>query len=138
MGKKIFAILRSQFFFIFPNQNICYGYSKEPSQRDGSFEHPKNLLKLMGKKIFAILQSKLFVYNLNLWLTLNIFLLLVGFRLFSLSLLFLLQLLLLYSYEQFPLLLRQMTGNIKATLIFHLDFIVDFFRFFLYLFHLFF
>ena len=28
--------------------NIC-GYSKEPSKRDGSFEHPKQKLKLMGK-----------------------------------------------------------------------------------------
>ena len=30
-------------------------YSKEPSQVDGSFEHPKHMLKLMGKKIFTIL-----------------------------------------------------------------------------------
>ena len=41
--------------FLFLNQNICCGYSKEPSQRDGSFEHPKHMLKLMGKKIFTIL-----------------------------------------------------------------------------------
>ena len=39
-------------FFLFLNQNICCGYSKEPSQWDGSFEHPKHVLKLMGKKIF--------------------------------------------------------------------------------------
>ena len=26
--------------FLFLNQNICCGYSKEPSQWDGSFEHP--------------------------------------------------------------------------------------------------
>ena len=32
------------------NQNICCGYSKEPSQWDGSFEHPKHMIKLMGKK----------------------------------------------------------------------------------------
>ena len=48
--------------FLFLYQNICYGYSKEPSQRDGSFEHPKHLLELMapvmGKKIFTILRSK--------------------------------------------------------------------------------
>ena len=31
--------------FLFPNQNICCGYSIEPSQRDGSFEHPKHMLK---------------------------------------------------------------------------------------------
>ena len=41
--------------FLFLNQNICCGYSKEPSQRDGSFEHPKLMLKLMGKKIFTFL-----------------------------------------------------------------------------------
>ena len=28
-------------FSLFLNQNICCGYSKELSQRDGSFEHPK-------------------------------------------------------------------------------------------------
>ena len=39
----------------FINQDICRGYSKEPSQWDGSFEHPKHMLKLMGKKIFIIL-----------------------------------------------------------------------------------
>ena len=41
------------FFF---NQNICCGYSKEPSQSDDSFEHPKHMLKIMGKKIFTILR----------------------------------------------------------------------------------
>ena len=41
--------------FLFLNQNICCGYSKEPSQWDGSFEHPKHMLKLMGKKIFTVL-----------------------------------------------------------------------------------
>ena len=29
-------------FFLFLNQNICCEYSKEPSQWDGSFEHPKH------------------------------------------------------------------------------------------------
>ena len=38
-------------FSLFPIQNICCGYSKEPSQWDGSFEHPKHMFKLMGKKI---------------------------------------------------------------------------------------
>ena len=40
--------------FLFLNQNSC-GYSKEPSQWDGSFEYPNHLLKLMGNKIFTIL-----------------------------------------------------------------------------------
>ena len=43
---------------LFLNQNICYGYSKEPSQCEGSFDHPKHMLKLMGMKLFTILVSK--------------------------------------------------------------------------------
>ena len=45
---------------LFLNQNICCGYSnnsKETSQWDGSFEHPKHMFKLMGKKIITILRS---------------------------------------------------------------------------------
>ena len=34
----------------------CCGYSKEPSQLDGSFEHPRHMFQLMGKKIIAILR----------------------------------------------------------------------------------
>ena len=30
---------------LFLIQNICCGYSKEPSQGDGSFEHPKHMFK---------------------------------------------------------------------------------------------
>ena len=33
--------------FLFLNQNICCGYSKEPPQWEGSFEHGKHLLKLI-------------------------------------------------------------------------------------------
>ena len=51
--------------FLFLNQNICCGYSKEPSEPDGPFEHPKHMLKIMNKKIFTILRRKFFVY-LNL------------------------------------------------------------------------
>ena len=47
------------FFFLLLNQNICCGYSKEPSHQDGSFEHPQHMLKLMGKKIFTILRSNI-------------------------------------------------------------------------------
>ena len=50
--------------FLFLNQNICCGYSKEVSQWDGSFEHPKHILKIMGKKIFTLLRWKvLFIYT---------------------------------------------------------------------------
>ena len=48
-------VCNRKLFFLFLNQNICCGYSKEPSHRDGSFEHPKHKLKLMVKKIIAIL-----------------------------------------------------------------------------------
>ena len=37
---------------LFLNQSICCGYSKEQSQSDGSFEHPKQLLKLIDKESF--------------------------------------------------------------------------------------
>ena len=50
--------------FLFLNQNICCGYSKEPSQWDGSFELTKQMLILMGKKIFTILRSEyLFIWS---------------------------------------------------------------------------
>ena len=38
--------------FLFLNQNICCGYSKEPSQWDGCFEHPKHELQIMVKNFF--------------------------------------------------------------------------------------
>ena len=31
-------VLIKKIIFLFLNQNICCGYSKEPSRRDGSFE----------------------------------------------------------------------------------------------------
>ena len=45
--------------FWFLNQNICCGYSKEPSQWDGSFEHSKQMFKLADKKTIATLCSKI-------------------------------------------------------------------------------
>ena len=45
-------------FFFQSKHKLCRGYSKEPSQCDGSFEHPKQLFKLMGKKIMTIFHSK--------------------------------------------------------------------------------
>ena len=50
--------MQNKSIFLFLKRNICCGYSKEPSQWDGSFEHPKHMLKLMGKKILTILHSK--------------------------------------------------------------------------------
>ena len=40
--------------FLSPKKNISCGYLKETSQRDGSFKHPKQMLKLMDKKLFTI------------------------------------------------------------------------------------
>ena len=46
-------------FSLFLIQNICCGYSKEPSQWDGSFEHPKLMFRLMDKKIIKILGNEM-------------------------------------------------------------------------------
>ena len=50
----LFPLTDFKLIFLFLNQNICCGYSK-----NGSFEHPKHMLKLMGKKILTILRSKI-------------------------------------------------------------------------------
>ena len=42
--------------FLILNQNICCGYSKEPSRWDGSSESPKHMFKLMSKKTIAFLR----------------------------------------------------------------------------------
>ena len=56
--------------FLCLNQNIFCGCSKEPSQRVGSFKHPKHMLKLMGKKILTNLSPKTLFdkyHNLMCW-----------------------------------------------------------------------
>ena len=45
-------------FFLFFNQNIRCEHPKEPSQWDGSFEHPKHMFKWMSKEINAFLVHK--------------------------------------------------------------------------------
>ena len=60
-------VRKRKLFFLFFNQNTCCGYSKEPSRWDGSFEHPKQMLKLIGKKIITILCSNVWCINLYLW-----------------------------------------------------------------------
>ena len=54
-GLKL-RVRNKDLIFLFLNQNIYCGYSKELSQCDSSFEHPKHMLKLMGKKIFTTLR----------------------------------------------------------------------------------
>ena len=44
--------------FLFLNQNIYFRCSKEPSHTEGSFEHPKQMFKLMDKKILTISHPK--------------------------------------------------------------------------------
>ena len=44
--------------FVFLTQNICCGYSKEPSQRDGYFEHPEHMFKSLGNEINAIIGAQ--------------------------------------------------------------------------------
>ena len=55
---RTLGVRNENLIFLFLNQNICCGYSKEPSQWDGPFEHPKHVLKLMGEKIFTLLPWK--------------------------------------------------------------------------------
>ena len=49
--------------FVFLTQNICFEYSKEPSQWDGSFEHPKHMFKSLGKEINATIGAQ----NILIW-----------------------------------------------------------------------
>ena len=49
------AYLKKKIFLI---RNICCGCSKEPSQWDGSFEHPKHIFNLMGKEVNVILSAQ--------------------------------------------------------------------------------
>ena len=52
------ANLRISLLISQPKHMLCV--LKEPSQWDGSFEHPKHMIKLMGKKKITILHSKSF------------------------------------------------------------------------------
>ena len=54
-GLKL-RVRTKKLIFLFLIQNICCGYSKELSHWNGSFEHPKHMIKLMGKKIFTSLR----------------------------------------------------------------------------------
>ena len=57
-------VRKGNLIFLVLNQNICCGYSKEPSEWDGCFEHPKQKLKLTGKKIFTFYSEILVHPNL--------------------------------------------------------------------------
>ena len=55
----------SKLIFLSLNQNICCGYSNEPSRRDSSFEHPKHIFRLTHKKIITNLRSKYWLISTN-------------------------------------------------------------------------
>ena len=40
------------------NENICCGYSKEPSKSDGSFEQPKCVYTINGQEIMITISHK--------------------------------------------------------------------------------
>ena len=50
--------------FLFLNQNMCYGYSKEPSQWDGSFEHAKHVKTDRYENIYNFTLKKFAYLNL--------------------------------------------------------------------------
>ena len=50
------AYWKSIFFISYQKHMLWVQYSKEPSRRDGSFEHNKHMFKLMDKKIMAIVR----------------------------------------------------------------------------------
>ena len=65
-GIKI-GVCNQKLNFLFLNQNICCWHSKEPSQWDDSFKHPKPMLQLMNKKILTFLH--LIFFHVDLWFT---------------------------------------------------------------------
>ena len=62
-----FRVQNHKFIFLFLNQNICCGYSKELFWRDCSFEHPKQMFKLMDKKILTFFCSFFSILTYAIW-----------------------------------------------------------------------
>ena len=58
----LLIVRNRKIILLFLNQSICCGYSKEPSQRDGSFEHTKHMLKNVDNFTLIFV---LFYLNLN-------------------------------------------------------------------------
>ena len=48
--RPVDRVCNQNLIFLFLNQKICCGWSKELSQWDGSFEHIKHMFKFMGKE----------------------------------------------------------------------------------------
>ena len=43
--------------FLSITSNICFGCSKKPSHRDGSFEYPQHMFRLRNKKINFLVRT---------------------------------------------------------------------------------
>ena len=56
----------NQNYFSYFNQDIWFRYSKESSW-EGSFEHPKQMLKLIAKKKIHNFKPNIFVYMTKHW-----------------------------------------------------------------------
>ena len=55
MGTQKPSVMENTNLVFLLNKNIWCGYSKEPSQYDGSFEQPKHMIQLTGKEIITTL-----------------------------------------------------------------------------------
>ena len=53
-----YEYILENYFSYFSTKTYVFGYSKEPSHWDGSYEHQKHMFKLMGKEINAILGAQ--------------------------------------------------------------------------------
>ena len=54
--------------FLLISFNICFGYSKEPSHWDCSFEYPQHMFWLRNKKIKFFITKVLLLYNVFVFL----------------------------------------------------------------------
>ena len=59
--------------FLFISFNIYFGYSKEPSYQEGSFEYPKHMFWLRNKKINYELHTLILRPSEHINLLFNIF-----------------------------------------------------------------
>ena len=56
------SLQQKKMILLFLNQNICCGYSKEPSRRDSSFEHQKHMLKMIYYTIIDFNEVDIRIY----------------------------------------------------------------------------
>ena len=67
---------RNVIIFLSISLNMCFGCSKEPSHRDGSFEYPKHMFWLRNKKkvifSYALLSGGLVISGASLQMIENI------------------------------------------------------------------